>query len=52
MMEKLSNYKNAIKLFCGIVFRRVVSWEKGRLLPWEAWEVAKIVWLEDEKIGE
>jgi hypothetical protein len=44
---KVYDFAQALRLFSGIVFRKVVPWEKVRITPCQAWQVAKIVWLEE-----
>jgi len=44
---RLYEFCQAIKLFLALVFRKAVPWEKRRITPLQAWQVAKIVWLEE-----
>ena len=39
----------ALKLFFSLVGRTAVSWSPERITICQAWRVAKIVWLEDDK---
>jgi len=45
----MSEVLKAIKLAISIMFRKPVPWAKwhNRIMPWTAWQVGKIVWLED-----
>jgi len=45
MNEKIE----ALKLAISIMFRKPVPWAKwyNRIMPWTAWQVAKIVWLSE-----
>ena len=37
----------ALRLFSEIVFRKAVPWSNERINPYLAWQVAKIVWLDE-----
>ena len=47
MTSSFNDYINAIQLFFSIVFRKAVHWDSKRINPLLAWQVAKIVWLEE-----
>jgi hypothetical protein len=46
---KLYEFLQALRLFSEIVFRKVVPWNNERINPYLAWQVAKIVWLDEAK---
>ena len=44
---KVYEFCQALRLFSEIVFRKVVPWSNERINPYLAWQVAKIVWLDE-----
>jgi len=47
-VTKLRDYISAVHLALSLVFRKAVPWSKERITPSLAWQVAKIVWLEEK----